>query len=106
MVDNRNIRHRCTGRKGLRLNFSETIQLAKNFANFMKKVLKYERMFRHQELDTRACTFFDFFSDVAFERSKTTAILSDAVNLRIQSEYRKIQTRKNSVFGHFSRSVM
>ena len=27
------------------------------------------------------------------------------VNLRIQSEYRKIQTRKNSVFGHFSRSV-
>ena len=27
------------------------------------------------------------------------------VNLRIQSKYRKIQTRKNSVFGHFSRSV-
>ena len=27
------------------------------------------------------------------------------VNLRIQSEYRKIQTRKNSVFGHSSRSV-
>ena len=27
------------------------------------------------------------------------------VNLRIQSEYRKIQTRKNYVFGHFSRSV-
>ena len=26
------------------------------------------------------------------------------VNLRIQSEYRKIQTRKNSVFGRFSRS--
>ena len=25
------------------------------------------------------------------------------VNLRIQSEYRKIQTRKNSVFGYFSR---
>ena len=23
------------------------------------------------------------------------------VNLRIQSEYRKIRTRKNSVFGHF-----
>ena len=27
------------------------------------------------------------------------------VNLRIQSEYGKIRTRKNSVFGHFSRSV-
>ena len=29
-----------------------------------------------------------------------------SVNLRIQSEYRKIRTRNNSVFGHFSRSVM
>ena len=27
------------------------------------------------------------------------------VNLRIQSEYRKILTRKNSVFEHFSRSA-
>ena len=26
------------------------------------------------------------------------------VNLRIQSEYRKIRTRKNSVFGRFSQS--
>ena len=27
------------------------------------------------------------------------------VNLQIQSEYRKIRTRNNPVFGHFSRSV-
>ena len=27
------------------------------------------------------------------------------VNLGAQSEYRKIRTRKNSLFGHFSRSV-
>ena len=27
------------------------------------------------------------------------------VNLRIQSEYRKIRARNNSVFGHFLRSV-
>ena len=27
------------------------------------------------------------------------------VNLRIQSEYGKIRTKKNSAFGHFSRSV-
>ena len=27
-----------------------------------------------------------------------------SINLRIQSEYRKIWTRKNPVFGHFSRS--
>ena len=26
------------------------------------------------------------------------------VNLRIQSEYKKIQTRKNSIFRHFSHS--
>ena len=29
-----------------------------------------------------------------------------SVNLRIQSEYRKIRTRNNSVFEHFSRSDM
>ena len=28
----------------------------------------------------------------------------NGTNLRIQSEYRKIQARNNSVFGHFSRS--
>ena len=28
------------------------------------------------------------------------------VNLRIQSEYKKIRIRKNFVFGHFSRSVL
>ena len=27
------------------------------------------------------------------------------LNIRIQSEHRKIRTRNNSVFGHFSRSV-
>ena len=36
MVDNRNITDRCIGRKGLYLNISGTIQLAKNFLNFMK----------------------------------------------------------------------
>ena len=28
------------------------------------------------------------------------------VNLQFQSEYRKIQTRKNSLFGHFSHSAI
>ena len=28
-----------------------------------------------------------------------------SVNLRIQSEYRETRTRKNAVFGHFSRRV-
>ena len=31
--------------------------------------------------------------------------LNISVNLRIQSEYRKMRARKNYVFGHFSRSV-
>ena len=31
--------------------------------------------------------------------------IGKSVNLRSQSEYREIRTRKNSVFGHFSRSV-
>ena len=33
-------------------------------------------------------------------------LVRDVVNLRIQSEYRKILTRKNSVFGHLSRSAL
>ena len=36
---------------------------------------------------------------------KSVQIRSYFVNLRIQSEYRKIQTRNNSVFGHFSSSA-
>ena len=36
VVDNRKITDRCIGRKGLELNFSGTIQLAKNFLNFIK----------------------------------------------------------------------
>ena len=37
------------------------------------------------------------------KRSYFWSVFSE-VNLRIQSEYRKIRTRTNSVFGHFSRS--
>ena len=36
---------------------------------------------------------------------KSVQIRSYGVNLRIQSECRKIRTRNNSLFGHFSRSV-
>ena len=31
--------------------------------------------------------------------------MQNTLSLRIQSEYEKIRTRKNSVFGHFSRSA-
>ena len=37
VVDNRNITDRCIGRKGLYLNISGTVQLAKNFLNFIKR---------------------------------------------------------------------
>ena len=37
VVDNRNTADYCIGRKELHLNFSGTIQLAKNFLNFIKK---------------------------------------------------------------------
>ena len=37
VVDNRNITDRCIGIKGLHLNISGTIQLAKNFLNFIKR---------------------------------------------------------------------
>ena len=43
-----------------------------------------------------------FFSSV-FSRIRTE-YKEILVSLRIQSECRKIQTRKNSVFGHFSRN--
>ena len=37
VVDSRNITDRCIGRKGIHLDFSGIIQLAKNFVNFIKK---------------------------------------------------------------------
>ena len=37
VVDNRNIRDGCIRRKELHLNISGTIQLTKNFLNFIKK---------------------------------------------------------------------
>ena len=37
VVGNRNITDRCIGRKENHLNFSEKIELAKNFANFINK---------------------------------------------------------------------
>ena len=45
----------------------------------------------------------DFFGPYFPLLGLNTEIYS--VNLRILSEYRKIRTRVNSVFGHFSRSV-
>ena len=37
VADNKNSTNCCTGRKRLHLSFSGTIQLAKNFENFIKK---------------------------------------------------------------------
>ena len=70
MVDNRNITDHCIGRKGLYLNFSGTIQLAKNFVNFVKGFSGISNPILEPEHP------LTLFSEVAFERSKITAILS------------------------------
>ena len=54
-------------------------------------------------------TFLKFFVEIIFATSKTLREMSKYVVFSgqyscIQSEYRKIRTRENSVFGHFSRS--
>ena len=46
---------------------------------------------------------YGVFSDLCFPVFGLNAKIY-GVNLCIQSEYRKIRTRKNSVFGHFLRS--
>ena len=48
--------------------------------------------------------FWSLFSCISTEYGYLLEIYT--VNLRIQSEYRKMQTRNNSVIGQFSRSVV
>ena len=47
------------------------------------------------------CPNTEFFSGLYFP----VFGLIYSVNLRVQSKYKKIRTRKSSVFGHFSRTV-
>ena len=49
----------------------------------------------------RRSLFWSVFSCI---RNEYRDLLVNRVNLRIQFECRKMQTRKKSVFGHFSRS--
>ena len=77
VVDNRNIGDRFIVRRGLYLNFSGTIQLAKNFANFIKKFWSVKWCSDISNLIPEPADSLNLFSDVTFERSKTTAILSD-----------------------------
>ena len=46
VVDCRDITDCCISRRGLHLSISGRIQLSKKYFNFIKKVLKCERMFR------------------------------------------------------------
>ena len=64
-------------------------------------------MFNHFTLNChsmKSVQIRSFFLDRIFLYSDWIRIFT--VNLRIQSEYRKIRTRKNSVFGQFWRSVL
>ena len=64
------------------------IQSSFSFANTVRKLSKYGGFFG---------PYFPAFA-------LNTEIYG--VNLRLQSKYRKIWTRKSYVFGHFSRSVI
>ena len=79
MINNRIIADRCIGRKafGLHLNFSGEIQLATSFENFTKKIWSVKGCSCISKLILEPAHPFSLFSDVAYERSKTTAILSD-----------------------------
>ena len=77
VVGNRNIADRCIGRKRLHLNIFGTIQLAKNFFNFLKKFRSVRGCSGISNLTPEPAHPLTLFSDVASERSKTTAILSD-----------------------------
>ena len=52
------------------------------------------------------CTSFDQLPALKQVKDvfRTPSLHKSRVNVRIQSEYSKIRTRKNSVFGYFSRS--
>ena len=67
VVDNRNITDRCIGRKGLHLNFSETVQLAKNFVNFIKQFRSVKRCAGIINSIPEPAHPLTLFSNVAFE---------------------------------------
>ena len=77
LVNNRNITDRCIGRNGHHLNFSGTIQLAKNFVNFIKKLKSVKEYPDICNLMPESAYPLTYFSDKAFERSTTTAVVSD-----------------------------
>ena len=77
MVDNRNITDRCICRKRLHLNFSGTIQLVKNSANFIKNFCSVKGCSSIRNLyQSLQILSSSLFSDVASERSKATATIS------------------------------
>ena len=77
VVDNRNITDRCIGRKGLYLNFSEAIQLAKYFVNFTKNFWSLKGCSSISNSIPGPAHPLTLSSNVEFERSKTTTVLSD-----------------------------
>ena len=76
MVDIRNITYRCISKTWLHLNFSETIQIVKNFINFIKSFSSVQRCSDIRNLIPQSSHPLNLFSGVVFEHLKT-AILSD-----------------------------
>ena len=74
----------------------------------LKSEIKYKHIYNHQYEVSKAfpskVSKYGAFSGWYFPVFELNTEIYE-VNLRIQSEYRKIPTRKNSVFGYFSRNV-
>ena len=77
MVDIGNIKIRCICRKELHLNFSGAIQLAKNFEIFTKTFWSVKACSSISNLIQENAQPLTLLTDVAYEHTKTTAILSD-----------------------------
>ena len=82
------VEKRCTGNKSVKWLFGQLFRTTSRFRMSLRE----------------KCPNTEFFL-VLFSCMRRLNTEIHSVNLRIQSEYRKIRTRKNAVFGHFSRRV-
>ena len=77
------------------------------FCDFLEQLSKFAVWIVGRVLNIKFNHFRDFLEIFSDHKSFFFLIgqtgYGDLVNLHIQSEYRKIRTRNNSLFGHFSR---
>ena len=73
------------------------------------KIFTERKAYRYRVFSGLYVPVFGLNMEIYFSKSPYSVRIVEnmdlKVNFRIPSEYRKIPTRKNSVFGHFSRSA-